>query len=241
MSKFAIRWLLLLSGFAAFLWAADPAWKTKPPAQWNDVDSKQVLSASPWAKIVKGSIYRAPTEDQLRDGGKMGQPQGVGYQGIPNNGPKFDDLVSKDLFKGGANPTYVPPTIPLNVRWESAFPVRMAELKSADGGLDGVAEKGYAVSVWGLPGGFFDGDPRKLGQPLKEQAFLKRDGKKDVAPLSAEVYVRAEGAVVVYIFPLSAEISKKDLFVTFQARIGRVGLSVPFNLAEMDYQGKLEL
>jgi len=235
----SVQCLLILT--AALALAAEPNWKTKPPAQWNEADAKQLLGASPWAKIVEAAVYRAPTEDQLRDGGRMGQPQGIGYKGVPNNGPKLQDLTTKDLFRGGANPEYAPPAIPLLVRWESALPVRMAELKSADGGLDGIAETGYAVSVSGLPGGYFEGDPKKLGQPLKQQAFLKREGKKDVAASSVEVYVRAEGVVVVYIFPLSAEITKKDQFVTFQARIGRIGLSIPFSLAGMDYQGKLEL
>lgn len=241
MLRSLIRLFWLVVAFAALLLAADPLWKTKPPAQWTQADAKQVLTASPWVKTVKAQVYRAPTEDELRDGGQMGQPQGVGYQGVPNTGPKFADLVSKDLFKGGANPTYVPPEIPLSVRWETALPVRMAELKLPDSGLDGVADAGYAVAVWGLPGGYFNGDPKKLGEPLKGQAFLRREGKKDVPPSSVEVYVRAEGVVVVYVFPLSAELTKKDQFVTFLARIGRIGFSLPFNLADMEFQGKIEL
>jgi len=244
MSRIPMQALLLGSVSAVLLLAAagDPAWITKPPAPWPEADAKQVLKSSPWVKMVKANIYRAPTEDALRDGGKMGQPTGVGYQGVPNNGPKFQDLVSKDLFKGGANPTYVPPQINLQVRWESALPVRMAELKTPDGpGVDGIGDRGYAVSVWGLPGSFFDGDPKKLGEPLKEQAFLRREGKKDVRPISAEVYTRSDGVVVVYIFPLSAELSKKDGFVTLAARIGRIGFTLPFNLSEMEFMGKLEL
>ena len=35
---------------AASLTAADPAWKSKPVAQWTEEDAKQVLAKSPWAK-----------------------------------------------------------------------------------------------------------------------------------------------------------------------------------------------
>jgi len=47
--------------------------------------------------------------------------------------------------------------------------------------------------------------------------------------------------VAVYLFPLSAEITKKDGLVEFDARIGRIAIVQFFNVAEMEFQGKLEL
>ena len=47
--------------------------------------------------------------------------------------------------------------------------------------------------------------------------------------------------VIVYVFPLSAEISKTDQRVEFDARIGRLGISQSFNVEEMQFQGRLEL
>jgi len=47
--------------------------------------------------------------------------------------------------------------------------------------------------------------------------------------------------VVVYVFPVSAEITKKDRRVEFNARIGRLAVSQGFNLEEMQFQGSLEL
>ncbi len=80
-----------------------------------------------------------------------------------------------------------------------------------------------------------------MGEPLKSFATLKREGKKDVKPVSVEVFQRESGVVVVYLFPLSAEIIEKDGQVQFDAHIGRIVLSQNFVLSEMEFMGKLEL
>jgi len=46
---------------------------------------------------------------------------------------------------------------------------------------------------------------------------------------------------VVYLFPLSAEIVKKDGQVRFEAQIGRIVVAQTFELSEMEFMGKLEL
>ena len=48
-------------------------------------------------------------------------------------------------------------------------------------------------------------------------------------------------AIVVYLFPLSAEISQKDRRIQFEAQIGRIVFSQDFDLSEMEFLGKLEL
>jgi hypothetical protein len=80
-----------------------------------------------------------------------------------------------------------------------------------------------------------------LGKPLKNLAELKREGKKDVRPVSAEVFQLEHGVVVVYLFPLSAEISKKRPAIQFEAQIGRIVVAQTFDLSEMEFMGKLEL
>ena len=47
--------------------------------------------------------------------------------------------------------------------------------------------------------------------------------------------------MVVYLFPLSAEITKKDRRIQFEAQIGRIVLAQNFDLSEMEFSGKLEL
>ena len=71
---------------AASLTAADPVWKSKPAAQWTEEEARQILTASPWAKQVRAVVTRRLTEDQLREGGQMGQPSGVGHDGVDRKG-----------------------------------------------------------------------------------------------------------------------------------------------------------
>jgi hypothetical protein len=62
-----------------------------------------------------------------------------------------------------------------------------------------------------------------------------------VRPVSAEVFQRENDVVVVYLFPLSAEITRKDRQIQFEAQIGRIVLAQTFDLSEMEFRGKLEL
>ncbi len=228
---------------AASLTAMDSAWKSKPADQWTEEDAKQILAASPWAKVVTAVVTRRLTEEQLREGGQMGQPTGVGNEGVdpkgsgpkvslnPFTGPGGDDRSARSLPRG----------IALKLRWESALPVRIAELKSHVVEPPTLEGEGYRIAVYGVPGTGFKGEPQELGKPLKNLAALKRDGKKDVKPVGAEVFQLEGGMVVVYLFPLSAEISRKDGQVRFEAQIGRIVVSHTFELSEMEFMGKLEL
>lgn len=228
---------------AVHLSAADPVWKTKPADQWTEQDAKQVLDNSPWARQISAVITRRLTEDQLREAGQMGQPRTVGNVGVDpkGSGPK----ISPDVFSGPGgddrSPRSRPQPITLKLRWESALPIRLAELKSHEVEPPTLQGDGYSIAVYGVPGGDFKGDPTKLGEPLKSLAALKREGKKDVRPITAEVFLRENSVVVVYVFPLSAEISKRDRQIRFEAQIGRIVLAQDFDLSEMDFVGKLEL
>ena len=63
--------------------------------------------------------------------------------------------------------------------------------------------------MYGVPGINFKADPKQLGDPLKKEAALKRDGQRDVKPTRVEVFQREDGLSVVYLFPLSAEITAR--------------------------------
>ena len=204
---------------AVRLIAADPVWMTKPAADWTEEDASQVLARSPWARQVKATITRRLTEDELREGGQMGQPRGLGNEGVD---PK------------GNWPT-------LSLRWESSLPIRLAELKARDFDPPTLEGDGYGIAVYGIPGTHFSGDPEKLGAPLKAMAVLKREGKKDARPASVEVFQRENDVVVVYLFPLSTEIVKNDGTIRFEAQIGRIVVAHTFDLTEMNFQGNLAL
>jgi hypothetical protein len=236
----------LLVFSVALLIAADPAWKTKPSTEWSEEDAKQVLAASPWVRQIQAGIARPLSEDELRAGGEMGEHHGVGYDGVEGNKPRNGQLpksVPDLLFgKGPTNTRFHPGVTTVRLRWESALPVRIAELKSHEiepPTLEG--DDWYQIAVYDVPGAYFKDDPKKLGDPLKEGAFLRREGKKDVKPVRVEVFQRGATLVVTYMFPLSAELSKNDGLVEFNAHIGRVVVRYSFDLTQMVYLGKLEL
>jgi hypothetical protein len=233
-------WALPVSG--VLLTAADATWQDKPIPSWTQEDARQVLMDSPWCRVVVAGITRRESEDERRAGGNMGQPKGVGFDGVDDVRPKVQlpNSVPELLFKPT---TYVPPPpkyMRLRLRWESALPVRAAELKYGAVAPPTLDVDSYTIAVYGVPGEFFK-DPTTLGNPLKSLATLKRDGKKDVRPTSAEVFQRENGVVVVYTFPPSMEISQQDGHVDFEAQIGRLVISKTFNLDEMQFEGKLAL
>jgi hypothetical protein len=242
MRKVLVKPLSLILA-AASLVAADPIWLSKPAAQWTEEDAKQILARSPWAKEITATVTRRLTEEQLRDGGQLGQPRGVGNENVDPKGS--GERVSLNVFTGpGGDDRSVrslPQPIALRLRWESALPVRLAELKSHEVEPLTMDGDGYRIAVYGLPRADIKGDPKEVGKPLKNLAALKRDSKKDVKPVSAEVFQMENGVVVVYLFPLSAEISKKDRQIQFEAQIGRIVIAQTFDLSEMEFLGKLEL
>jgi len=227
---------------AALLMAADPAWKSKPTADWTEEDAKQILAASPWAKQTKAVITRRIGEDQLRAAGQMGQRRGVGNEGVgpKSSGPKMPSSLFTGSGGDDGNARSLPQPIALQLRWETALPVQLAELKSH--AVEPPTESdGYRIAIYGVPGVDFKGDPKQLGEPLKNLAALKRGGKKDVKPVKVEVFQAESGMVVVYLFPLSAEITRQDGHIQFEAQIGRIVVAQNFDLSEMEFMGKLEL
>ncbi len=242
MRNFQTRSILLVAA-AAYLMTADPVWKDKPPAQWTEEDAQQILARSPWVKQIAAVVTRRLTEDQLREGGQMGQPRGIGNEGVDpkGSGPRVSPNVLSGPGGEDRSLRSRPQSFPLKLRWESALPVRLAELKSHEVEPPTLEGDGYSIAVYGVPNVNTKGDPEQLGEPLKNLAALKREGKKDVRPIRVEVFRRESGLVIVYLFPLSAEISKKDGWVQFEAHIGRIIVSQNFDLSEMEFLGKLEL
>ena len=234
------RFFWLIPCSAILIMAAEPLWKDKPIASWTEEDAQQILGHSPWAKVVIAGIARRQTEDERREGGNMGQPRGVGYDGVEDKKRPLAEQIGNP-FTPGDTPPPVHSIIRLLVRWESALPIRAAEFKTHEAQPPTLSDDGYSIAVYGVPASYAKGDPTSLGKPLKELAALKREGKKDVQPSRVEVFELEKSVTVVYLFPLSAEISKKDVVVEFSALIGRLQVSQHFLVEEMQFQGKLEL
>jgi hypothetical protein len=237
--KFWSRALRVVPISALLLFAGDPSWKNKPIPDWTEDDARQVLSDSPWVRTVRVAMNRLQTESERRDGGNMGQEHGVGFDGVDPKKPR--NRLPPGLFGGSGDARAAGPPVTLRLCWESALPVRAAELKARIVEPPTLAGDGYSLAVYGIPGSYFKADPEALGAPLKKDAVLRRAGKKDVKPSSVEVFQRADGLVVVYLFPLSAEITVKDGRIEFNAQIGRLGIAQYFDTAEMQFGGKLEI
>src|SRR6516162_11461933 len=100
-------WMVFVGCFiclSAALPGADPSWKTRPAPQWTEEDARQVLTNSPWSRAITAGLARRQSEDELRDGGQMGQPRGIGYEGVDakGTGPKLPTKVT-DIFVPAAN------------------------------------------------------------------------------------------------------------------------------------------
>jgi hypothetical protein len=128
----------------------------------------------------------------------------------------------------------------LTLRWVSALPMSSAQLIAHELNAPAVDEDHYAIAVYGVPSRMIHGDPNNLGAELKNRAAIKREGKKDMKPSSVEVLMHDEGPVILYLFPRSNEITRKDK-VEFDAEVGQLKFTQDFLPDEMVYQDKLEL
>jgi len=206
----------------------DDAWKTKRAAEWSEAETKQILTDSPWAAMSTPTIDKKAEQKQAnRSGVGIGVP-GMGRRRMNQPPPQEEN---PDAPKGTPQPFLI--------RWESALPIREAELKARETNAPAVDEDRYAVAVYGLPAHLAK-DPRALADRVKGQAALKRDGQKDLKPISVDVIPRDDGAVVVFLFA-KKELVASDGKAEFSALIGVYQFTQAFQLDQMMYQGKLEL
>jgi hypothetical protein len=223
-----LRFGLLFIYIASFATArpADEAWKTKRVADWTEQETKAVLNNSPWAMMTTPAVKKE--EKKSHGSGGVGIP-GIGRrrseptQQAPDSAPAGSDSAQS-----------------LNIRWESALPIREAELKARETNAPAIDEEHYAIAVYGLPSRLAK-DPKGEGDRLKGQASLKREGQKDLKPSHVDVIQRDDGVVAVFLFPRNKEITVQDSRVEFDALIGQYQISQSFQIDQMMYQGKLEL
>jgi hypothetical protein len=224
---------MLLSSTLSLL-AGGPSWQSKPIAQWNENDAKQVLRSSPWVKRAAVSLLYQPNESQLRSGGKMGGGKGVG----------LESLQLANLVGGGqhhSNSTVKKPGTVI-LRWESASPVRTAESKLEDPDAPEWDGEYYAIAVHGVPIDAGRLDEAGQSADLKKQGVLKREGEKDLT--AAKVVITSSGqglATVLYLFPRTRAIAAEEKRIGFAAQFGPIYVAQYFYPQEMQFQGKLEL
>jgi hypothetical protein len=238
---------VLLLPLSLSLFAADEqGWKNKQVPDWTEDDAKQVLSDSPWVRTVTPSLAQAQQQPRRFGGPGMGRRGGFGYPGggYPGGGYPGGGYPNGGGYPSGGSQRQDDSNAQLpklKLRWESALPIREAELKTRDNDAPTIDSDHYAIAVYGVPSRFTTGDQQKLADQFKKDAALKRDGKKDLKPSSVEVLQRDDGAVVVYLFPRTKEITAEDRRVEFEAKMGRLEVSESFFTEDMNYQGKLQL
>ncbi len=234
MSQISKAPLLIVS--TVLLAASGPTWTSKPAQQWDEQEAKQVLSGSPWVKKVLPAQLPNVSEAALRQSGRMGGGQGVNLGALSSAstltgvGSRPQD-TTRHRRKGIAA---------VEVRWESANPVRVAEKAAHE--EDPPAWEGdmYAIAVYDVAG--LDLDQKGLPAQLKQAAFLKLSSKTSLKPVQVELLPQ-EGdlTTVVFLFPRTVEIKPEDKNVQFFGVFGRLSVTQAFSPKEMSFQGKLEL
>jgi len=224
--------LLLIA--ATFLPAdSAPSWKTKPVEKWDPEDAKQILADSPWAGRVALQPIPDRSPDQRRDGGDWdsGIGNGVGIAGTGLLGKAaMEEAIARAHFK--------PSPGNVDIRWESAMPVRAAELKLGQTPATSLHKGWYAITLYDVPL-----PDRQWGAgKLKGLAYLKREDKRDFKPSMVEIQRQPDGnANITYLFSRSEEISRRDKNVVFVAQIDRLFVAEFFYPGTMLIAGQLEL
>jgi hypothetical protein len=211
---------------------AGPPWKGKnpDPAKWTSGDLELVLSNSPWSQTANAEFPDTRDNEPVNVYALPGAQQ-AGLPGNPRNGAtdgRWDGGVGRNTGRGQL------PTLPVLVRWDSAVPVREA-LARAHEPVPEQSVRDYIITVVGLV------SPGK-DQPL--EGLMGRSSLKvpNKAPIGAEdAKVDPKSGTVHLYFPRSAAISAKDKDVVFSTRFGSLTVIKKFHLAEMVYQGRLEL
>jgi hypothetical protein len=221
--------------FAALLIASGPSWNSKPPKQWNEADAKQILTDSPWVRKVTPAELPKRNENAVRQSGLMGAGQSVGIDAI-GGASALTGVGATQPIRHGARPK----ALQVEVRWESALPVRAAELKAREEDLPEWEGLVYAIAIYDVPD--LDASRKSLTKWLSKEAYLKRHGKKDLRPVGVNLLPQEGGlTTIVYLFPRSEEITTEDQRVEFTAVFGRLSLAQYFYPAQMQFLGKLEL
>ncbi len=226
--------LLLLA--ATFLPAENtPSWKTKPVEQWDNEDAKQILAESPWVGRATLQTIRDRSPAERRDSGDWdtGVGQGLGLAAlleILSGGRNMEEAIARAHLK--------PSPGKVDIRWESAMPVRAAESKLGQTPASALHTGWYAITLYGVPHPAKHWDAGKL----KGLAYLKRENQREFRPARVEVVQHEDGtAKITYLFSRSKEISRKDPSVIFVAQIDRLFVAQLFYPGTMVIAGQLEL
>jgi len=241
---------------AALVSYAEQPWKGKAVAEWTEDDARQVLSSSPWSKLVTPKVEQPQGgrggygRRGGMGGGIGGMGGGRGGMGYPGGGGGYPGGGGGGGYPGGGQPsdtdsgsgsggrTNTPSAV--TVRWESALPVREAQLKLHQE-VVGADEPYYAIAILGLPSRIANRDPQELKSRMLSDTYLKPKGKKKIELADVKVLTRDDNPVLLLLFPKSQEITAAEKEVEFSTHVARMEIKQKFPLEDMTFDGKLQL
>jgi hypothetical protein len=225
----------------------------KPVSSWTPGDVQRILERSPWVQHV-GAVMADPrdtdTEPDNTPTPAPANPAQNGPGGTPDpTTPRWDGQISKNRMGRLA-------TVPVNVRWDSATPVREALEKAGTSVKAGTAAD-YVVTLQGLvPAGKYhdvgttdstsqsDGstDPRNPEEVLESFMSYSRLYPRGGTGIHPEnVTLDAKTGDIHISFPRARPLELSSKEVDFVTHFGALNVRAKFRLAAMKYQGKLDL
>jgi hypothetical protein len=236
----------------AALCAAD-VWESKPFADWTEKDLQKVLGNSPWARQTRALLSntagsgKPPVADASSDGGAggRGSRNADGPGGAVRLGPAPSD------FDPTGQSTQQP-GIPVIVRWQTALPVRQAQMRAKYGKEAATSPDAqkfwaqepmlYVISVAGLPGSIASvGGGDQVKKIAARASTLAAKGKEPLRPVAVEFLPNGTAVDVLVGFPRTLPFTLEDQEVAFSAQIGAASITHKFKLKDMVVRGKLEL
>lgn len=260
MSRAARVAVVLCASAGLGLWAAE-FWEKKKFAEWNEKETKQMMTNSPWAKRVDvplgspsvGAGRGSRGGGRSRGGGGLGGGGAISGADVTGGGAGLGGMDAPGRMPGeGGSEGVSVPTLPLLIRWHSSLPIKQALAKGRWGAeaatsqeaakLLGRQEQYYIVVISGLPGRVLQGGP---AQKLKESTFLKIGKSQSIVALDVQVNPGTPVSDVILVFPRSQPgahlITLEDKEVEVVSQIGPLDVRRKFRLKDMVFDGKLEL
>jgi len=249
-----VNQLALFAALApAIIWAAE-VWDAKPFQDWTDKDVQKVVNNSPWARQTRAVVGNATSIAA----GRSAQP-------AVNDASSNDTGVTRGREAGGAGrmgsapndldqgaQSLQQPGVPVIVRWQSALPLRQAQMRGKYGKEAATSPEAqrfltqdpslYVLGIAGLAGSIVSagaGDQAK--QNIMDKATLTVRGKASLRPIAVDFVPHGSAVDVLIGFPRTLPITLEDQEVELASQIGSATVRYKFRLKDMVVRGKLEL
>jgi hypothetical protein len=245
----AVKPIVLFCLSAAPLLAAD-FWESKPFPEWSDKELQRIMTNSPWARPVTATMMpvRVPQRQEPLTSGlpdPSNPAPGTSDPGLPGGNAGRSGLGETAGVSGLA-------TLPVQIRWISALPIKQAQMRSKYGKQAATAPEAkkfleqapalYIVAVAGIPGFVVSaGGGDAARESIAKSTTLTVKGKEPLRPVAIQFVPAGPNVDVIVGFERKTEITLEDQEVELTSMIGAVNVKTKFKLKDMVVKGKLEL